>query len=127
MYKDLSGKTALVTGSGKKTGIGYAIAEKLASNGANIIIADIGALARTQSEVSTGSGNEMAGIASELKGRFNVDAMSVDVDVTNGETIAAMAEAVKVRFGKVDVLVNNAGGFIRLYPIRSYITTRLPG
>ncbi|HEY9162195.1 MAG TPA: SDR family oxidoreductase [Desulfomonilia bacterium] len=109
MYKDLSGKTALVTGSGKKTGIGYAIAEKLASNGANIIIADMGALAGAQGEVSTGTGNEMAAIVSELKERFNVDAMSVDVDVTNNGTIAAMAEAVKVRFGRVDVLVNNAG------------------
>jgi NAD(P)-dependent dehydrogenase (short-subunit alcohol dehydrogenase family) len=109
VYKDLSGKTALVTGSGKKTGIGYAIAEKLASNGANIIIADMGAFAGAKSEVSTGSGSEMAVIASELKDHFKVDAMSVDVDVTNGGTIAAMAEAVKVKFGKVDILVNNAG------------------
>ena len=31
MYQDLKGKTAIVTGAGKKTGIGYAIAEKLAS------------------------------------------------------------------------------------------------
>ena len=42
IYKDLKGKTAIVTGSGKKTGIGYAIAEKLASCGCNIIIADLG-------------------------------------------------------------------------------------
>jgi len=109
LYKDLSGKTALITGSGKKSGIGYAIAEKLASNGTNIIIADLGLLAKTQGEVKTGTENEMTGIASELKGRFSVDTLSVDVDVTNNETIMAMAEAVKIRFGKVDILVNNAG------------------
>ncbi len=109
MYNDLSGKTALITGSGKKSGIGYAIAEKLASCGANIIIADLGLLAKTQGEVKTGTENEMTDIASELKGRFSIDTLPVDVDVTNGETIKAMAEAVKIRFGKVDVLVNNAG------------------
>jgi NAD(P)-dependent dehydrogenase (short-subunit alcohol dehydrogenase family) len=42
MYDDLKGKTALVTGAGKKTGIGFAIAEKMASCGANVIIADLG-------------------------------------------------------------------------------------
>ena len=109
MYKDLSGKTALITGSGKKSGIGYAIAERLASCGSNIIIADLGDLAKTQGEVKTGTENEMSDIASELKKRFSIDTLAVDVDVTNGETILAMAEAVKIKFGKVDVLINNAG------------------
>jgi len=40
MYEDLAGKTALITGAGKKTGIGFAVAEKLAACGANIIITD---------------------------------------------------------------------------------------
>jgi NAD(P)-dependent dehydrogenase (short-subunit alcohol dehydrogenase family) len=42
MYPDLKGKTAIVTGAGKKTGIGYAIAAKLAASGANIVVADLG-------------------------------------------------------------------------------------
>ena len=41
MYQDLKGKNAVVTGAGKKSGIGYAIAESLARNGANVVIADI--------------------------------------------------------------------------------------
>ena len=41
MYPDLKGKTALVTGAGKKSGIGYAIAQKLADSGANVVIADL--------------------------------------------------------------------------------------
>ncbi|RLA97508.1 MAG: SDR family NAD(P)-dependent oxidoreductase, partial [Deltaproteobacteria bacterium] len=44
MYQDLKGKVALITGSGKKTGIGYAIAGKLASMGTHIIMADLGSL-----------------------------------------------------------------------------------
>ena len=40
MYQDLRGQTALVTGAGKKSGIGYAIAEKLAQSGANVVLAD---------------------------------------------------------------------------------------
>lgn len=41
MLADLKGKTALVTGAGKKTGIGYAIARKLAQAGAQVVIADL--------------------------------------------------------------------------------------
>ena len=41
MYQDLKGNTALVTGAGKKTGIGYAVAKKLAENGVNLVIADL--------------------------------------------------------------------------------------
>jgi NAD(P)-dependent dehydrogenase (short-subunit alcohol dehydrogenase family) len=41
MAADLKGKTALVTGSGKKAGIGYGIVRKLAESGANVVIADL--------------------------------------------------------------------------------------
>ena len=51
----LEGKTALVTGSGKKTGIGYAIAKKFASTGCNIIIADYGKDESLDADVKTGS------------------------------------------------------------------------
>ena len=42
MYEDLKGKKALVTGAGKKTGIGYAIAGRPAACGCDIVIADLG-------------------------------------------------------------------------------------
>jgi len=63
MYKDLEGKTALVTGSGKRSGIGFAIAEKMASCGAKVIIADLGRNPGNKSGVKLGTREEMESIA----------------------------------------------------------------
>lgn len=109
MYEDLKGKTAIVTGSGKKTGIGFGIAEKLASHGANLVIADIGKKATADDPVRLGSMNDMNEVASELASRYGVKAHAVQVDVTSSESIGAMAEAVKKIFERVDILCNNAG------------------
>ncbi|MBU1207154.1 MAG: SDR family oxidoreductase [Proteobacteria bacterium] len=64
MYEDLKGKTALVTGAGKRTGIGFAIAEKMASCGANVIIADLGKGPESVGGVKMGMRQEMESIAS---------------------------------------------------------------
>lgn len=61
MYKDLNGKTALVTGSGKKTGIGYVIARKLAACKADVIIADLGNTGTADNDVKTGALAAMRG------------------------------------------------------------------
>ena len=42
MHDDLKGGTAVITGAGRRAGIGFAIAEKLASCGANVVMADLG-------------------------------------------------------------------------------------
>jgi len=109
MYEDLKGKTAIVTGSGKKTGIGFGIAEKLASHGANLVIADIGKKAGADDPVRLGSMDDMNEVASELASRYGVKAQAVQVDVTSSESIGSMAEAVKNIFERVDILCNNAG------------------
>jgi NAD(P)-dependent dehydrogenase (short-subunit alcohol dehydrogenase family) len=109
MKNDLKGKTALITGSGKKTGMGYAMARKLASLGANIIIADLGTGSLPGVPVSMGSTEEMQEIADSLKKEFGVGTMAVPVDVVSNESIGRMVEAVKARFEHVDVLCNNAG------------------
>jgi NAD(P)-dependent dehydrogenase (short-subunit alcohol dehydrogenase family) len=105
----LQGKTALITGSGKKTGIGYAIARKLASQGANIIIADYGKEKGLDSDVRTGSLDEMRKIAEELEAAYPVKTLVADVDVTRTDTVAAMAEQIREKFDGVDILCNNAG------------------
>ncbi len=87
------GKVAVVTGAAR--GIGRVIAEKLASQGADVAICDLKAewLADTAAAV-------------EALGR---KALPLAVDVGDGEAVnACIAEVIKV-FGKVDIMVNNAG------------------
>ncbi|MEA1971483.1 MAG: SDR family NAD(P)-dependent oxidoreductase [Thermodesulfobacteriota bacterium] len=108
MYKDLEKKTAVVTGAGKRTGIGYAIAEKLASCGANVVIADLGkALAGDM--IKTGSWEEMEDIAGSLANNFGVKTLAVNVDVTDNKSISQMADSIREQFEQVDILCNNAG------------------
>ncbi|MFH1135690.1 MAG: SDR family NAD(P)-dependent oxidoreductase [Pseudomonadota bacterium] len=109
MFKDLAGKTALVTGSGKRTGIGFAIAEKLASNRANIIIADLGRPGTEDGGVRTASPGEMEEIAESLREEYGVRTMAVQVDVSRAESVEAMAAEIKKVFKRVDLLFNNAG------------------
>ncbi|MCL1919768.1 MAG: 3-oxoacyl-[acyl-carrier-protein] reductase [Kiritimatiellaeota bacterium] len=91
--KPFEGKVAIVTGAAR--GIGRAIAERLACDGADVVICDLQAewLAET-AEAIRSAGRQ---------------ALPLAVDVGDGESVAAcVAEAVKA-FGRVDVMVNNAG------------------
>lgn len=106
---ELTDKTALITGSGKKSGIGYAIAKKLASLGANVIIADFGNAKGFNADVGTGSTDEMEQIAKELQDEFGVKTLAVNLDVTDTQTVDAMREIVQAKFGTLDILCNNAG------------------
>jgi len=109
MYEDLKDKVAVVTGSGKRTGIGFAIARKLASCGAHAVIADLGGLKADAGEVAPGSRAEMEELASELAREYGVRALALDLDVTRMESVSEMAARVKEAFGRVDALCNNAG------------------
>ncbi len=108
-YSDLQGKTAIITGAGKKTGIGYAIAEKLASCGVNIIIADIGKAQEEAGQVSTATSDEMKAIAQDIAGRFDVRTLAVIVDVTDTASVGRMMKAAGGQFDEIHILVNNAG------------------
>ena len=109
MYEDLKGKTALVTGAGKKTGIGFAIAEKMAACGVNMIVADLGKGPDTVGGIKMGMRQEMEDIARTLAEKYGVQTLAVDLDVTRNDSIQEMVHAIQVRFERVDVLVNNAG------------------
>ena len=109
MYQNLKGKTALVTGAGKKSGIGYAIAESLAKSKANVIITDIAKSEDGDNPLITGERDEMVTLAEDLTRQFDVKAMFVDVDVTRNASIQRLADAVKTEFQTVQILCNNAG------------------
>jgi len=79
----LEDKIALITGAGKKSGIGYAIAKKFASLGANVVIADFGTAKNFGADVGTSTTEEMDVIARELAEEFGVQTLAVNLDVTN--------------------------------------------
>ena len=109
IYNDLKEKTAIVTGSGKKTGIGYAIAERLASCGCNIIIADLGVAPKPGEALKSATGAEMNTIATDLAKTYGVRTLAVPVDLTNNQAITEMVETIKGNFDHIDILCNNAG------------------
>jgi len=109
MYQDLEGKTALVTGAGKKSGIGYAIARKMAESGANVVIADLVKKKDGDNPLITGRRDEMDRLTADLAGQYKIQALFVDLDVTSNESIKQMVDTVKSQFDHIHVLCNNAG------------------
>lgn len=109
MYEDLKGKTVLVTGSGKRSGIGYAVARKFAENGSNVIISDLGDQQDKDNPIPTGQSGEMNEIVEEFKSECGVDAMAAAFDVTDNKSIQTAVSSIMKRFSRLDVLCNNAG------------------
>ena len=109
MENMLNGKTAVVTGSGKRSGIGYAVARKLAAEGADVVIADLGVSTDPELVVKTGDESEMADIANEIARTYGAETMAVNLDVTKPDSIARMVKTIAERFGKIHIIVNNAG------------------
>jgi 3-oxoacyl-[acyl-carrier protein] reductase len=90
----LSGQTAVITGASR--GIGRAIAEKLAANGANVV------LVATRQEV-------IAGVAAEVAAKYGVNAKGFACDVSNFDAVQDLLKSSIAEFGQIDILVNNAG------------------
>jgi len=90
---DLGNKTALVTGSAR--GLGKAIAEKLASHGARVVISDV------LMDMAEETANEFAG-----KG---YDVLAISADVSKSEDVKKMIEATINKYQTLDIVVNNAG------------------
>ncbi|MBT8375180.1 MAG: SDR family oxidoreductase [Deltaproteobacteria bacterium] len=109
MLTDLKDKVALITGSGKKSGIGYAMARNLAELGCHIIIADYGNAKDFRADTETGTMDEMKLIEKELANKFKVKTLAVNVDVTRNETIEKMMVRIGDHFKQIDILCNNAG------------------
>jgi 2-hydroxycyclohexanecarboxyl-CoA dehydrogenase len=84
----LDQKIAIVTGAGQ--GIGRGIAEKLAAEGATVVVTDVNEVTAKETAAA-------------------VNGVGIQADVTSRESVDAMVAQVHRQFGRIDVLVNNAG------------------
>jgi 2-deoxy-D-gluconate 3-dehydrogenase len=97
---DLSGRVAIITGG--NGGIGYGMAKGMAEAGADLVIAARDA--------------DKSRAAVESLGKLGVRAAAVTVDVESKPSVDAMVEQALARFGRVDILVTNAGVNVRKPP-----------
>ena len=100
--KPLLGRTALITGGGR--GIGQAIARAYANAGANLALA-----ARTQTELDD--------TARRIRTDFGSDVITITADVARREQVDNAVAQTLSRYGRLDVLVNNAGNPGQIGPL----------
>ena len=93
-YFDLKGQVAIVTGC--STGLGVQMAKALANQGANIV-----AVARRE--------NLIQEVAAEIAKEFGVETLAVKCDITDTANVDSMVDSVMQKFGRIDILINNAG------------------
>ena len=99
----LEGRTAIVTGAGRLRGLGRAIAEHLAEDGANVVVGDV-----------EGDGDsEMQEVCATIGER----AVARPCDVRDENAVADLVAFAADRFGSVDILVNNAGIGYMMQPL----------
>ncbi|MCE5237336.1 sorbitol-6-phosphate dehydrogenase [bacterium] len=90
----LAGKFALVTGGAQ--GLGAALSERLAKEGANVAVLDL-------------NGEGAQAVATKLAADYGVKTLGVGCDITDEASVAAAFEQVRSAFGRLDLCISNAG------------------
>ena len=93
-YFDLSGQVAIVTGC--STGLGVQMAKALANQGAKIV-----AIARRKEKIDA--------VAKEIADTYKVETLAIPCDITDTEKVNAAVDEVMKKFGRIDIVINNAG------------------
>jgi 3-oxoacyl-[acyl-carrier protein] reductase len=102
MIGDLKGKAVLITGS--STGIGAAVARAFGANGARVAVH------------YNNSKPEALQVAADIVGSGG-EAITLQGDVTESQVCARLVDDTVARFGRIDILINNAGGLVGRIPI----------
>jgi 3-oxoacyl-[acyl-carrier protein] reductase len=104
--KKLAGKVAIVTGAAR--GLGRAYALKLAHLGAKVAVTDLSLKSYLEFEAEAAN---MTGetVVDEIRARGE-DALGFEFDISERDAVFSMAEAVRDQWGRIDILVANAGG-----------------
>jgi NAD(P)-dependent dehydrogenase (short-subunit alcohol dehydrogenase family) len=115
MY-DLKGKVAIVTGAGRKLGIGRGIALRLAREGADVAVADICREFEEFPGYGLGMWEGLKETADEISA-LGVRGLPVRVDVTDAAQVEEMVRQTVEALGRLDIIVNNAGGVVGPAPV----------
>jgi len=107
--RELSGRVAIVTGATRKRGLGRAIALRLARAGADVVVTGSGLKAAKDLPLDERESNWQGetDIAREIEA-LGVRALALKVDVTSSAAVQKMVADTVARFGRIDMLVNNA-------------------
>jgi NAD(P)-dependent dehydrogenase (short-subunit alcohol dehydrogenase family) len=119
-YPDLAGKVAVITGSGRKAGLGAAMARRLAEEGCRIVLSDLaadrGPVEGNFPASALSSVDEMEEIAAEIRA-LGVDVLTVPCDMRDEVQIESLIARSCASFGRIDILINNAGIGYLMKPI----------
>jgi NAD(P)-dependent dehydrogenase (short-subunit alcohol dehydrogenase family) len=112
----LKGKVAIVTGAGRKLGIGRGIALRLARDGADVAVADICREFEEFPGYGLGMWEGLKETADEISA-LGVRGLPVRVDVTDAAQVDEMVRQTVEALGRLDIIVNNAGGVVGPAPV----------
>lgn len=110
MY-DLANKTAIVTGAGGRRGFGRAIVNRLAKEGADVVVIDKFRVPPRDEDL-TGDWKGIDSVVNDIEA-LGRQALAITCDITKSQEVDKMVKETVKKFGKVDILVNNAGVPIR--------------
>jgi NAD(P)-dependent dehydrogenase (short-subunit alcohol dehydrogenase family) len=116
MDAGLHGQVAIVTGAGRVGGIGAAIARALAAEGAKVVLSDIGRPFEAFPDYRVAERAEIERVREEIEKRGG-EAHVHYADVAKEADVVALVQAAVDRFGRLDVMVNNAGIGLGLVPV----------